>query len=61
MLEKNKTHIILSSIVVLIPMLLGIVLWRFMPDEMVTHWGVGGEANGWSSKAFAIFGMPLIF
>ena len=62
MLKKNKTHIILSSFVVLIPMLLGIILWKFMPDEMIiTHWGVGGVADRWSSKAFAVFGMPLIF
>lgn len=61
MLEKNKNHIILSSFVVLIPMLLGIILWKFMPDKMITNWGADGEANGWSSKAFVVFGMPLIF
>ena len=61
MLEKNKNQIILSSFVVLISMLLGIILWKFMPDEMITHWGVGGVADRWSSKAFAVFGMPLIF
>lgn len=61
MLKKNKTHIILSSFVVLIPMLIGIILWKFMPDKMITNWGADGEANGWSSKAFVVFGMPLIF
>jgi len=25
---------------------------------MATHWNVNGEVDGWSSKAFAVFGLP---
>lgn len=45
MLKKNKNQIILSSFVVLISMLLGIILWKFMPDEMITHWGSGRSSR----------------
>ena len=25
---------------------------------MPTHWGINGEVDGWSNKAFAVFGLP---
>ena len=27
---------------------------------MTTHWGIDGNADGWSSRAFAVFFLPLI-
>ena len=53
-------RIIITSVITVLPMLMGILLWNKMPDTIATHWGSGNEANGWSSKPFAVFGMPLI-
>ena len=39
-------------------MLVGVLLWNKLPDTVATHFGSNGEANGWSSKAFAVFGLP---
>ena len=58
MLRKNKVKIIISSIVCLLPIIAGIILWNQLPDTLATHWGVSGEANGYSSKAFAVIGIP---
>lgn len=57
---KRKRMLILTSVVILLPILVGLVLWNQLPERMTTHWGVDGTANGWSGKAFAVFGLPLI-
>jgi uncharacterized membrane protein len=60
MLKDNRKTIILTSIVTLLPILAGLCLWKRLPDVMATHFGLNNEANGFSSKAFAVFGLPLI-
>ncbi len=60
MIKGNKTKIILSCIVMLLPMLFGILSWNKLPAEIATHWGADGEPNGWSSKAFVVFLLPCI-
>lgn len=59
MLKKNKGLMILTSVIILLPMVAGILLWGRLPERMATHWGVNGEADGWSSRPVAVFGMPL--
>lgn len=60
MLKKNKYKVILSSIIILLPMLFGMIMWKDLPDSMTTHWGPDGNADGLSGKAFAVFGLPII-
>lgn len=50
---------IITSIATLIPMIIGILLWNKLPDELPTHWNFSGEIDGYSSKAFAVFFLPL--
>ena len=58
MIKRNKGTLILTSIVTLIPMLIGLLLWNQLPDTIPTHWDINGEVDGWSSKAFAVFFFP---
>ena len=60
MLKTNKKGLILSSIAILAPMLVGLALWNRLPDQMTIHWGADGAADGWSHKAVFIFGLPLL-
>ena len=60
MLKKNKGLMILTSVIILLPMLAGILLWEQLPERMATHWGVNGEADGWSSRPVTVFGLPLL-
>lgn len=60
MLKKNLKLLILTSILTLLPILVGVVLWNQLPEQMPTHWNAAGEVDGWSSKPFAVFGLPLI-
>lgn len=60
MMKKYKTRILISGLMILCTMLAGIILWNKLPDVIETHFGSDNTANGWSSKAFTVFGMPLI-
>ena len=59
MLKANKKTLIIASIVTLLPVLIGIVLWNRLPDRMAIHFGINNEADGYSSKAVAVFWLPL--
>ncbi len=58
MLKANKKTLIIASIVTILPIFIGLILWNRLPDVMATHFGMHNEANGFSSKAFAVFGLP---
>ena len=58
MLKANRKTLIITSIVTILPMLIGVICWNRLPDVMATHFGLNNEANGFSSKAFAVFGLP---
>lgn len=60
MRKYSKTQLIITSIVILLPIVIGLFLWNKLPERMVTHWNSNGEPDGWSSKGFAVFGLPLI-
>lgn len=59
MIRKNRKVLILSSLVTLLPILVGLILWDRLPEKLVTHWGIDGQPDGWSGLPFAVFGMPL--
>ena len=58
---KNKNYWLLTSLVTLLPMLVGLLLWNRLPDRLPTHFGIDGAADGWGSKGFAVFGIPLMW
>lgn len=60
MLKKNKGLLIITSIVVLLPILVGVALWDQLPDTMAIHWNAAGEADGWADKGKAVVMLPLI-
>ena len=60
MMKANKKTLIITSIVTILPVLIGIICWNRLPEVMATHFGFNNEANGFSSKAFAVFGLPLV-
>ena len=60
MIKKNLKVLILTTFVMLLPILAGLILWNQLPEQMPTHWNAAGEVDDWSSKPFAIFGLPLI-
>ena len=60
MIKKNWKTLLITSIIILLPIVAGVILWDQLPDRIPTHWNAAGEIDGWSSKAFAVFGLPGI-
>ena len=59
-MKVSKKTLIITSIIILLPVVFGLVMWNRLPDPMPTHFGADGQADGWSHKSFAVFGLPLI-
>ena len=59
-MKTNKKTLILTTLVCLIPIVAGALVYSRLPETMATHWNMSGEADGWSSRAFAVFGLPGI-
>lgn len=60
MIKKHIKTIIITSILTLAPMIVGIILWDKLPAEIPTHFDFNNQPDSYSSKAFAVFGMPLL-
>jgi uncharacterized membrane protein len=37
-----------------------LAVYNRLPERVPTHWGLHGEVNGWSNRAFAAFLMPIL-
>lgn len=37
-----------------------LLFYPFLPNSLATHWSISGNADGFTSKAIALFGMPFI-
>lgn len=58
-MKKNRSSFI-PTIVCLIPLIVGIILYPKLPDVIATHWNGKGEIDGYSSKFVGIIVFPLI-
>lgn len=60
MIKNHKKKAIISSVIILLPILFGLIFWNQLPESMVSHWGGDGIADGVAPKGFIVFGMPLL-
>jgi len=60
MMKQYKSQIIITSLITLLPMAVGLLLWTQLPDKMAIHFDSDNVANGWGSKMFVVLGFPLI-
>lgn len=54
----KREHLILA--VALLNFLLAVLIYPLMPDPMVGHWSLAGEADGYLPKFWGVFLFPLI-
>ena len=58
-MKFKKTDIIIISLISL-SFIVGIYLYPQMPEKMASHWNVKGEVDGYLSKFWGLFLIPLI-
>ena len=58
--KKLILKAVISSFVILLPIIFGVIFWDSLPDTITTHFGSDGMPDGTSGKAFTVFGIPLI-
>ena len=51
---------IFSILLILASCAASIYFYLHFPDRVPTHWGINGEPNGWSSKSFGAFFLPVL-
>ena len=56
--KEHKRLLLLTSIVILLPIIPGLLFWNQLPLQIITHWGADGTPDGWSSRAVAVFALP---
>ena len=59
MIRSNKGTLILTTAILLLPMVIGLILWNKLPEQIPMHWNVAGEVYGWGSKGMLVFYLPL--
>lgn len=59
MIKKNLKTLILTSVIILLPILAGLILWDKLPEKVPVHFNAQGVADGYGSRGMAVFMMPL--
>ena len=59
MVKNHKKRLLTTSLVTLLPLFLGLLLWNRLPQRIPTHWNFAGEIDGWSGRPFGVFFIPL--
>ena len=60
MIKKHKAALITTSLIILIPIVIGLLVWDQLPEQVPFHWGINGEVDAWASKPKAVFLMPCV-
>ena len=58
MTTKTTSLIVLTLIA--IALIAGLALWNQLPDQMASHWNANDQVDGYISKFWGVFLMPLI-
>lgn len=59
MIKRNKGTLILTTAILMLPMVIGLIVWNKLPEQVPMHWNAAGEVDGWGSKSMLVFFFPL--
>ena len=57
---NTKLTTTLSIVIILIAVIIGVLVYNQMPDQMASHWGPDDQVNDYMGKFWGVFMMPLI-
>jgi len=55
----DKTTI-LSTVIILLPIIPALIFYNQIPEVVAIHFNAKGVADGWASRAFAVFALPSL-
>ena len=58
-MKTTKKLLALTSFVILLPMIWGLIIWSQLPNQISIHFNLAGQANNFQSKPLAVFGLPF--
>jgi uncharacterized membrane protein len=56
----TKTTTIITLVLIGLALLAGVILWNQLPEQMASHWDANDQVNGYISKFWGVFLIPLI-
>lgn len=59
-MKLNKKLLILTTVICLLPIMAGLAVYSRLPEQVPTHFDLSGTPNGYSSRPFAVFGLPCM-
>jgi uncharacterized membrane protein len=57
---STRTTTLIVLLMLVAATVAGLLLWNRLPDPMASHWGPNDEVNGYISKFWGVFLLPLI-
>lgn len=60
MIKKNLKRLLLTSVIILLPIVAGVILWDQLPNIVPIHFGANGKPDGYATRFVAVFVMPLV-
>lgn len=58
---KEKKKIIISALLILVPLIVGSILYKKLPNSIPTQYSFTGEILGYTKKEEIIYLLPLFF
>lgn len=59
-MKINKTSVVFPVALILLTFVIAIFFYYRLPPQIATHWGINGQADGYTSKLFGLFFMPVL-
>ena len=57
---KNNMQRVIGNIVILTPVIVGLVFYKQLPNQIAIHFNVEEQANGFMNRNLAIVALPFI-
>jgi len=60
MKKKIDILVIITTIICLLPMILSVLVYKQLPEQVAIHFNSAGIPDGFAPRAVAAFGLPLL-
>lgn len=57
---KFDKMLIITTVVCILPIIMSLMVFDRLPDQIPVHWNFKGEVDNYASKEFGAFGLPLL-